>query len=415
MTIFELAALARSNPPGVDTSAQSPPPSGEPIPFATLYRRYIRDVSRSVRRFGVAERHADDVTQDVFLAVHRGLPRFDWSQPLLPWLRTITYRVARDHRKAGKNREELSFTEGFDPTDNASEDHEGRLTGKRDALKELDAILQTLDDDERELILLCDVDECCVVDVARALGLRDSTVSTRLQRARKRFDTALGRRRAAEERRLGAACALPLFLLDPAMLLDAARVLPEVSFAVQARIWSRLLRATATNRVARALSALGGLTPGQILGGALLATTLGAVGGGAAVYSHVRRAENAMLPAERGESPAVAPEQAPPSRLVSATIAAPPATTPPTSAKGAGDLDTGATAHAGTGRAGSEREERVLIDSARNALRTDHPAEALDALARHARKFPQGVYQEERESLRLEARRALVETGGAKL
>jgi RNA polymerase sigma-70 factor (ECF subfamily) len=388
---------------------------GKPIPFATIYRGYFRQVSRSVRRFGVAERHADDVTQDVFVAVHRGLPRFDWSQPLLPWLRTITYRVARDHREAGKNREELSFTEGFDPADTASEDHEGRLTGKRDALKDLDAILQTLDDDEREMILLCDVDECRVIDVARALGLRDSTVSTRLQRARKRFDAALSRRRAAEERRLGAACVLPLFLLDPAMLWDAARVVPEVSAAVQARIWSRLLRATATNRVARALSVLSALTPAQILGGALLATTLGAVAGGAAVHARLRRTDNATIPAERGESPAVAAEQAPPSRPVSATTAAPTATTSPASAKGAGDLDAGTTAHAGTGRAGSEREERVLIDRARNALRTDHQAEALDVLARHARKFPQGVYQEERESLRAEARRSLAETDREKL
>lgn len=234
--------------------------------------------ARSVRRFGVPERHADDVTQDVFLAVHRALPRFDWSQPLMPWLKTITYRIARDHRKAGKNKEELSFTEGFDPTDKASEDCERSLTAKRDALKELDAILQVLDDDEREVIFLCDIDECRVTDVARALGLRDSTVSTRLQRARKRFDAALGRRRAAEESRLGAACVLPVFLLDPAMLWDAARVLPDASQTVQARMWGRLLRATATTQVARALSVLGALAPAEILGVALLATSLGAVG-----------------------------------------------------------------------------------------------------------------------------------------
>ena len=92
----------------MDDSAPLPPP-GEPIPFPRIYREYFREVSRSVRRFGVAECHADDVTQDVFFAVHRALPRFDWSLRLMPWLKTIAYRIARDHRKAGKNKEELSL------------------------------------------------------------------------------------------------------------------------------------------------------------------------------------------------------------------------------------------------------------------------------------------------------------------
>ena len=58
------------------------------------------------------------------------------------------------------------------------------------------------------------------------------------------------------------------------------------------------------------------------------------------------------------------------------------------------------------------RKEMVLIDSARNALRTRHPEDALDVLARHALKFPHGVYQEERESLQQEAQRALAEAKG---
>ena len=414
MSISELAPLARSNPTGVDDSAQLPPPSGEPIPFAVIYRRYFRDVSRSVRRFGVVERHADDVTQDVFLAVHRALPRFDWSQSLMPWLKTITYRTARDHRKAGKNKEELSPTEGFDPADIASENHERRLAGKRDALKEFDAIMQTLDEDEREVIFLCDIDECRVTDVASALGLRDSTVSTRLQRARKRFDAALGRRRAAEERRLGAACVLPVFLLDPAMLWDAARLLPDASQTVQARIWGRLLRATATNQVARALSVLGALAPAEILGVALVATSLGAVGGGGAVYALLRRPHDTTMVTASANRPADLLAQAPTSPSAEAPMLGPSATISSASAGSLREPDAGPTAHAATEPAASEREERALIDGARNALRSDHPAEALTVLARHARTFPHGVFQEERESLRREARRAQGELDGGK-
>ncbi len=379
--------------------------------FPTIYRWYFRDVYRSVRRFGVAHRHADDVTQDVFLAVHRALPRFDWSRRFLPWLKTIAYRIARDHRKARKNLEQLSTTEGFDPIDTTSEDREGRLAEKRDALKEFDAILQTLDDDERQVLLMCEIDECRVIDVAQALGLPDSTVSTRLQRARKRFDAALVRRRAAEEHRLGAAHLCPLFLLDPTTLLDAARTLPELSHAVQARLWGRLVRATATNGAPSALSALVGLAPAQIIGGALLVTTLGAMGGGAAVYTILRPKRAAVSVAVGDALPTVAapPAPSPPPPLPSPVIAEPSATTSH-SAKSHPASNADAKAHAPIDAAAAGREEMVLIDSARNALRTRHPHEALDVLARHAQKFPKGIYQEERESLRQEARRALTET-----
>lgn len=106
--------------------------------------------------------------------------------------------------------------------------------------------------------------------------------------------------------------------------------------------------------------------------------------------------------------------QAPTLPSVDAPIADPPATTSLASESGLREPDAGVTARAAIDLAATEREERVLIDGARNALRNDHPAEALTVLARHARTFPQGVFQEERESLRREARRAQVQTDGGK-
>lgn len=405
--IFELTTRARSNRPGVDDSASPREAAGKPLAFSTIYRWYFREVYRSVRRFGVPERHADDVTQDVFLAVHRALPRFDWSRRFMPWLKTIAYRIARDHRKAGKNQEQLSSTEGFDPMDTASEDREGHLADKRDALKVLDAILQTLDDDEREVLLLCEIDECRVIDVAQALGVPDSTVSTRLQRARKRFDAALVRRRAAEQHRLGAARLVPLFFLDPTTLWDAARALPDVSQAAQARLWGRLVRATATNGVSGALSALVGLAPAQILGGALLTATLGAVGGGATVYTVLRRSNDTVSRAVASAQPVVAAPQAPSPPLVVSVVIAPPPPTPPPITTSPDERHAHARAPAPLDPTIAGRKEMVLIDSARNALRSHHPEEALEVLTRHAQRFPRGVYQEERESLLREARRAL--------
>jgi hypothetical protein len=51
--------------------------------------------------------------------------------------------------------------------------------------------------------------------------------------------------------------------------------------------------------------------------------------------------------------------------------------------------------------------ERALLDVAHAALGKGQAADALDALGRHARRFPHGVYREEREALTIQSLRAL--------
>ena len=406
MSFFEIGPLARTNPESVDDSTSPPPDDPDERPsFGTLYRRYYRKVRASVRRFGVPERDVEDVTQSVFLAVYQSLPRFDWSRSPKPWLSTIAYRVARDHLRAGKNGKELlSVAEEFDPPDPASAEGEWGMGARRDMLGELDAVLQCLDEEDRELLLLCDVDELRQSDVAEALGLPLGTVATRLRRARRRFEEALHRRRVAEARRLGGDHLIPLFLLDPAALLEAGRALPRVSLAAQARLWGRLVRATATCRTTRALASVVGLSPAKLVGLVSLTTLLGGLGGGALVHLAWLRAVGPEAARTGGQARAVTAAETPEPPSVIEGAVAPPAilATPIASLPGPG-----VAARPEHDRAAAERAEMALLDSARNALRNHHPEAALAELDRHAREFPRGTYGEERESLRREARRML--------
>lgn len=54
--------------------------------------------------------------------------------------------------------------------------------------------------------------------------------------------------------------------------------------------------------------------------------------------------------------------------------------------------------------------ERALLDVAHAAFANGQAAEALDALGRHATRFPRGVYREEREALTVQSLRALGRT-----
>ena len=409
MSLFEIDLLARSNPQSVDRSSSSPPDPDERPSFGTIYRRHSKKVRSSVRWFGVPARDVEDVTQNVFLAVYNALPRFDWSRRMKPWLSTIAYRTARDYLNARKNRSErLSSSEDFNPSDPASEDGEGRVAGRRDARNELTAVLQSLDENDRELLLLCDLDELPVREIAEAQGLPEGTVASRVRRARQRFEEAFQRRRAADRQRLGSVHGLPLFLMDPAALWRAGRALPDLSLAAQARIWGRLVRATARNSVERALSSVVGLAPAKLVAGVVLATTLGALGGGAAVYAALPRARQLDTAPTRGETSALATTETAAASTVIPSAPAPLVLSP-----------TAATARPSTGSDARpprdpivamlmDRAEMALLASARGALRDHQPERALVDLERHAREFPQGAYKAERESLRREAARALL-------
>lgn len=102
-------------------------------------------------------------------------------------------------------------------------------------------------------------------------------------------------------KRDGRGHALPLFLLTPTAHWKAARAAPDVSLAAQARGWGRLMRATATNRVTRALASWVGLAPAKLVGAVALAATMGAAFGAAlhAALSPTRDVGSAHTSGER--------------------------------------------------------------------------------------------------------------------
>jgi TolA-binding protein len=133
------------------------------------------------------------------------------------------------------------------------------------------------------------------------------------------------------------------------------------------------------------------------------------VGGalGAGVHEAYDRARDRR--AEHAAIPVVAP---PPATTPPATLP-PPATPPP--AVRAPEPTTASEARRPPAKAEHSREveirerdrglgaERALIEQARTALSRDKSGDALAALERHARDFPQGELEEERESLQVHA------------
>jgi RNA polymerase sigma-70 factor, ECF subfamily len=172
--------------------------------FEDVYEQHVTFVWRSARRLGVAESAIDDVVQEIFFVVHRRLAEFEGRSSLKTWLFAIVLRVVRDHRRSLRRKSPHLAQGPTDPdtlTDRASGPHEA--VAKSEALRVLHELLDTLDDEKREVFVLAELEQLPAPDIAEATGVNVNTIYTRLRAARKDFNTALERHRMRDEWRLG--------------------------------------------------------------------------------------------------------------------------------------------------------------------------------------------------------------------
>jgi RNA polymerase sigma-70 factor (ECF subfamily) len=165
--------------------------------FTEVYQREFEFVWRALRRFGVKERHLEDVTQEVFVVLHRRLADYDPSRPIRPWLTGIAFRVAADHRGRAVIRRELVTDEEIDPADERPLPDEILMREERRAL--LQRALLKLDDNKRAAFIMHDMDGHSIPEIAAALDVPVSTMYSRLRLARAEFTKAVAELRAQEE------------------------------------------------------------------------------------------------------------------------------------------------------------------------------------------------------------------------
>jgi RNA polymerase sigma-70 factor (ECF subfamily) len=167
-----------------------------------LYATHFALVWRSLRRLGVKGASLEDAVQDVFLIVHRRWPDFDAERSApTTWIYGITLRVAKDYRRAaarhGRRVERLAAVEGSSPEQCASP---AEAIEKREANQLVHTLLGGLEDEDREVLVLVELEQLSVREAATVLGIRIRTCQRRLQRARAAFDAALTRFNAKGER-----------------------------------------------------------------------------------------------------------------------------------------------------------------------------------------------------------------------
>jgi RNA polymerase sigma-70 factor (ECF subfamily) len=156
--------------------------------FVELYEDHFDFVWRSLRRLGVDTPDCDDAVQDVFVVAYRRLADFEGRSSLRTWLFGISARVAKDHRRRQRRKGGLLQLSSRFPSP-ASDPH----TQSEDAelLEFIERFLASLDETQRAVFILADLEQMSAEEIAEATGAKLNTVYSRLRLARKRFRKAV--------------------------------------------------------------------------------------------------------------------------------------------------------------------------------------------------------------------------------
>jgi RNA polymerase sigma-70 factor (ECF subfamily) len=172
--------------------------AGDRDAFETLYRTHHATVYRFARLMTGSTPIAEDIVQEVFLALMRDASRYD---PARASLTTYLYGSARHHtrRRLLRDRLLVRLDEQADLCLPASSITAADELIKQRDVQHLRRAIVRLPARYREVIVLCDLQDVSYADAAQALRCAIGTVRSRLHRARHLLADKLQRRLACAD------------------------------------------------------------------------------------------------------------------------------------------------------------------------------------------------------------------------
>jgi len=147
-------------------------------------------VWRLLRRVGLQERDADDVTQQVFILAARKLDQILPDRERAFLYRAAVFAATKHRRGESRRREDLvGEIEWFEQP---GDDIEESLDRNR-ARAMLDSIVGAMPMDLRVVFVLYGIEQISTTDIASVLRIPLGTVASRLRRAREDFEHRVAR------------------------------------------------------------------------------------------------------------------------------------------------------------------------------------------------------------------------------
>ena len=173
--------------------------AGDQMAFRDIVERFQAKVFSIIYGILRNRNDAEDIAQQVFAKVYFSLPNFDFRSSLLTWIYKITVNECYDYLRKKKVRK-LVYESDFSEEESqriqnseASTDTEPLIDerlAQRDLVMKL---LEKVSEEDRNLILLKEVEGHSVEELAEMTGMNENTIKVKLFRARQKLVKAAGR------------------------------------------------------------------------------------------------------------------------------------------------------------------------------------------------------------------------------
>jgi RNA polymerase sigma-70 factor (ECF subfamily) len=143
----------------------------------SVWTRLSNDLRRFIRRRVSDEHVAEDLLQETFVRIHRGVGGLADADRLAAWVYQISRNVIRDHyRTSGATRADLP--------DDVPDEQEPQAALKARACVWMDELIGELPDTYRDAVRLAEMEGLPHQELADRLGLSLAAAKSRVQRGR---------------------------------------------------------------------------------------------------------------------------------------------------------------------------------------------------------------------------------------
>lgn len=180
--------------------------SGDESAFQEIVERYQSKVFSIIHGIVRQRNDVEDIAQQVFTKIYFSMRNFDFRSSLITWVYKITVNECFDYLRKKKVRKlvyESDMSEDEARRVENSENGSGRGVRADTTLARRDYVIKLLErvsGEERDLLMLKEVEGYSVEEMARRLNMNENTIKVKLFRARQKLVKASQRLERAPSR-----------------------------------------------------------------------------------------------------------------------------------------------------------------------------------------------------------------------
>lgn len=156
--------------------------------FDTLVSDYEKKIYNYAYSFTKNPEDALDITQEVFLKIHKNISKFNENSTISTWIYKITSNVCIDW--ARKQKPTVAITTENEDFINQVADKSDSVEGQiqqKEISNEIHHALSLIDEPSRQIVIMRDIQGLTYDEIGQILELESGTVKSRISRSRKKL------------------------------------------------------------------------------------------------------------------------------------------------------------------------------------------------------------------------------------